>query len=544
MKKILVVLFIFSFSLCEGQNWCWGKEGIVDLKSANVTSYVATNRYGNAYLTGAFSMYMIFGNDTLMPIVGCTSMYLAKFAPNGTVLWARCPISISSTSLRSCGNAVLTDANDYSYVTGSSMYDTLVFGNDTLSKGGFFVKYSPNGQLLWAKSYCGIAMCFDKHGNICMATRDSIMKFTQSGNLLVKKSVPYTNYYSITSDDSLNIFAISRKDSSNGSYNSRIPLCIKYDSNISLLWVRRPTIPNIYGGGQSTSVITDNKNNSYFTGYFWDSLNFAGHLLSCDVPKSIHSPDRHMCSIYLVKYSAGGQFLWVKQSTDAHAWKGTSLAKDNSNQIYLGGWGINADSLDFDGTLLTMVSNTGHDASFIMKLDTNGLVERGSLLRNGTIADFDLNIAINGQLVNEIAVDSAGIYDYLIGLFQQDTIICNNDTMVSSIGGQDCYISRWTTGECTVDNATETIKNTAPSITLFPDPNTGRFTISFAGTLNFMSSTIEIYNVLGEKVYSQSNIQNPTFKIDLLNQPNGVYLYRIISQNGDLIGEGKLIIAK
>jgi hypothetical protein len=55
---------------------------------------------------------------------------------------------------------------------------------------------------------------------------------------------------------------------------------------------------------------------------------------------------------------------------------------------------------------------------------------------------------------------------------------------------------------------------------------------------------VEVYDILGEKVYSQFNNQQTTFNIDLSNQPNGVYFYRVISEDGNLFGEGKLIIQK
>jgi hypothetical protein len=51
--------------------------------------------------------------------------------------------------------------------------------------------------------------------------------------------------------------------------------------------------------------------------------------------------------------------------------------------------------------------------------------------------------------------------------------------------------------------------------------------------------------VLGEKIYS-ANYSLPTtyYSLDLSNQPNGIYLYRVLSTNGSMIGEGKLMIAK
>ena len=64
------------------------------------------------------------------------------------------------------------------------------------------------------------------------------------------------------------------------------------------------------------------------------------------------------------------------------------------------------------------------------------------------------------------------------------------------------------------------------------------------------SSVVEVYNMLGEKVYSHYKITNPdnyresNYQIDLSSQPNGVYLYRVITETGDLVGEGKLIIQK
>ena len=50
--------------------------------------------------------------------------------------------------------------------------------------------------------------------------------------------------------------------------------------------------------------------------------------------------------------------------------------------------------------------------------------------------------------------------------------------------------------------------------------------------------------MLGEKVYSQYPIPTTQYTLNLSNQPNGVYLYRVIANSGKLIDEGKLIIQK
>src|SRR6185312_11824461 len=84
------------------------------------------------------------------------------------------------------------------------------------------------------------------------------------------------------------------------------------------------------------------------------------------------------------------------------------------------------------------------------------------------------------------------------------------------------------------------------NFTIYPNPSNGNFTISFSRPVPMAigvvsgSQTIEVYNILGEKVYShQFVIPNSQFLINLNVQPNGIYLYRVITEDGSLIGEGK-----
>jgi len=94
-----------------------------------------------------------------------------------------------------------------------------------------------------------------------------------------------------------------------------------------------------------------------------------------------------------------------------------------------------------------------------------------------------------------------------------------------------------------IENNTQTI--------LYPNPSGGTFTFRISNEQLGIRNQIEVYDMLGQQVYSQSNIsrrdpfgQNSTFNIDLSSQPSGVYLYRVISEDGNLTGEGKLVIQK
>ena len=77
------------------------------------------------------------------------------------------------------------------------------------------------------------------------------------------------------------------------------------------------------------------------------------------------------------------------------------------------------------------------------------------------------------------------------------------------------------------------------SVTLFPNPSDGRFTVK---TENTKVSLIEIYNLPGEKVYVSINLNLQTStKIDLTSQPKGIYFIRT---TGNTISETRKMILK
>jgi len=89
----------------------------------------------------------------------------------------------------------------------------------------------------------------------------------------------------------------------------------------------------------------------------------------------------------------------------------------------------------------------------------------------------------------------------------------------------------------------QTISNSA-GIKIYPNPSNGVFTASIKNCGTEITNRILVYNMLGQEVYSQSNIKNSTFKIDLSTQPSGLYLYRVSDENGNILSQGKLEIQK
>lgn len=58
-------------------------------------------------------------------------------------------------------------------------------------------------------------------------------------------------------------------------------------------------------------------------------------------------------------------------------------------------------------------------------------------------------------------------------------------------------------------------------------------------------ASVEIYNVLGENVLTETlcSAQGDNV-INLSDKASGMYFYRIITEGGSLIGEGKVIVEK
>ena len=87
----------------------------------------------------------------------------------------------------------------------------------------------------------------------------------------------------------------------------------------------------------------------------------------------------------------------------------------------------------------------------------------------------------------------------------------------------------------------EQIKENDIGVKVFPNPSTGQFTLSLSNVPE--KCNVEVYNVLGERVESEK-VKGESEEIDLSGQPNGIYLYRVITENGGLVGSGKVIIER
>lgn len=118
-------------------------------------------------------------------------------------------------------------------------------------------------------------------------------------------------------------------------------------------------------------------------------------------------------------------------------------------------------------------------------------------------------------------------------------------------GGYDLSLPTFDLAFRTYVDITTGIKNSTleNNFVIYPNPNSGTFTIQVNSEKLKVNSEVEIYNVLGEKIQTSSfpaDIAGRiySYQINLGAQPNGVYFYRVLNKDGSLIEKGKVVIQK
>jgi hypothetical protein len=133
----------------------------------------------------------------------------------------------------------------------------------------------------------------------------------------------------------------------------------------------------------------------------------------------------------------------------------------------------------------------------------------------------------------------------LTGFNFTDTIaVTAYDTQANdSLDQCQCHESWYTYDDYYYGNGISENSIQQTSILIYPNPSSGVFQIQLIND-NKNQCKIEIFNVLGEKVYSAYYIQHLTFnEIDLKSQPNGIYFIRF-TQDNITIATSKILLTE
>ncbi len=482
---------------------------------------VALDNFDNAYVVATYTDTVIVGTDTFMfPKINNVSCYLAKYSYNGNFLWASTPIISTKGYCNIASNYVSTDNNGNAFVTGLFNSDTLYFGSkyvlgDSLLTLSFLVKYDSNGKVLWLSAPTGHTNEFNDAGGLCV-TND------RYGNAYITGAFTDTIWFS-----SFEIQTLLPQ------YTGDMFLT-KYAPDGTVLWVEQAVLASKFSCSQGVAVKTDQSGNIYVAGDFIDTVTFGSYTLIAT------NRTNNLYSIFLVKYDSNGNVLWAKQSSDLdnNGWGVGGISIDNYKHIYLSGGGGKGQSKIAFGTDTLSVNDTAkYDAaSIILKFDSNGNMLCGSILQGGA------------QFGNNIGSDTSGNYVYYASTagtfmtFGKDTIAPYAYPVEPDLGlNYFPFVARWEACDSNAITAGSLSPKLTGQVLAYPNPNNGKFIIALQNVNE--PAQVEVYNVLGEEIY-QGKLNFNNTQENTISQPQGIYFYRVITESGELVGSGKLIIEK
>ena len=194
-------------------------------------------------------------------------------------------------------------------------------------------------------------------------------------------------------------------------------------------------------------------------------------------------------------------------------------------------------SSDFMNSKTFTNSTTGEIMAFDF-LNSDSLASSAVFTNNGRVTvthDFS-NIVVNSALI-----DGSGKFCIQNNSFNSGTMSGTFD-FCDQTGGNVDYNTGTIAGtitNCTFSCATgidEDLNNL--SVNLYPNPSNGIFSINFKNVNT--KKIIEIYNVLGERVYSTNLFEEKT-EIDLSTEKKGIYFFQLKTEK-EIIKTGKIII--
>jgi hypothetical protein len=302
----------------------------------------------NIIVAGYYFGQTTIGGVTLGPPSDYHSnFYVAKFTPAGTLLWIR--VGTPQGGTPSGGGegpyGIRTDNAGNIFVAGAYQ-GALTLGGVTLpdvspNQDAFFAKYSPSGDLLWAKAITG---------NYAVIAQS--VAADASGNCVVTGQFAHHNYGGYAD------FAPGVRRYTTGGNDIFIA---KYSgADGSLIWVRQAggTGTGVNGGDNGIGVAVAPDQSIVVGGYYSSDLNFGG-----GVPVLPHAGNRDG---FVAKLDPGGNPLWARSIGNGYLQMIYSVATDSTGAIYASG--VYQTQLTIGGASMT----TPDHAGLLVKLSAAG----------------------------------------------------------------------------------------------------------------------------------------------------------------------------
>lgn len=437
-------------------------------------NYISTDKLGNCYVGGGCGNATIYGgNDSVIVTQqGIGDAFIAKYAPDGTILWAQL---FGYAYSKDYVKTIKTDADGNSYIAGQSFCwpQTPCQGN----MQHFVSKYDTQGSLLWTDtSWANCApegLDIDETGNCYMTG-----KFQGTVN-----------------------FGSFNLTSTSGSI-----FIVKYDSSGNVIWAKKDGT----NYDEAHGISLDKKGNFYLTGMHSSPSTFGSTTLTGGIG-----------GMFIAKYDTLGTNLWAKHSG---AQTGTAVSCDTSGSCFVtGGW-KGTQTFGEGSSAVTITSTKPNGEIFVSKYDKDGnfewVVQPGG---SSVVDEANGAYAIHSDWKNNC---------YITGLFSGTTIFGNTSLYAPSINSPAAFfIAKLKDNvELTTNSSLLQIENNS-SLTIFPNPTSGVLQINYSSTEK-NKLILNVSNSKGQIIYTDTVPQfqgNYKKNIDLGKHAKGIYFIEIIA---------------
>ena len=275
-------------------------------------------------------------------------------------------------------NSIKVDSSGNIYVAGRGTYNS---GGNSASQLSVS-KYNSSGVIQWQKTFsgssalvAGLGLDIDSSGNVYVCGQENafpflflITKWDNSGtfqwarNAIDSSKSPVDTGASVAVDSSGNVYVCGFASGTGSTFIS------KWNSSGTIQWQRTLTDP--YANGFGLGISVDSSGNVYVTGYGGNNSGGTQTVIS------------------ISKWDTSGTLQWqrtLKDPSSGPAASGTSIALDNSGNIYVCGYGL-------DSSLYNVLS--------ISKWNNSGTIQWQSSLRDTYSTPFTKGFGVS--------VDSSG----------------------------------------------------------------------------------------------------------------------------------------
>lgn len=565
MKQIIYLTLFLCTGTLYAQNLDYHWATTIGSSFTDVATDIEVDATGNIYAVGMFNNTATFepvsGTPTLSSN-GQADIFIAKFNSNGSVQWvnqigAGHGDEVNNIEIDATGNIYITGSFggivDFDPSAGVAELDEFEGGNN------YFAKYDSEGNFIWAK-------------NMGYAIQNDIdLDLDGSGNIYLSGS------FDLTADFDPSENTVEHTDGGNSDV-----FLAKYDSDGNFLWVSPMT-----GAGfeQPYALSVSQTGEAYVTGYFYDTVDFDP---SAGVHNETSNGNR---DIFLAKYDASGNFLWVHAFGGENYDIGAAVNVDEVGNVYFAGNFTGTVDFDPSANEANLTAPGSNKAVFLAKYNAAGdYIWAGNLAgsfdNSGEAIDFDAsgNVLLSGSFSGTADFDPSastanmtttdnpspdvfvacysadGIYQWAENI-GSDGVDQANALAFDGISG-DIYLAGYYKGEIDFDLASTTsirvwngyedsfiarysINNNGSvgmepiaeinPLKIFPNPGNQQFTVQIDEPGARLILRDALGRIVEEKlVYNQTQIR---FGADI---SPGVYLLQVYGLSG-LIGTEKVI---